>query len=244
MKRTKYLALVLVVAIMMMGAGYAYWTDTLVLQENITMGNLDVEWQRSDVVADANWKAGSKITNVFLGKDVEQDILVSNGFKILPNPLDKSKATVTLENVYPGAVIRWDGTIKNVGSIPVKFNNATIVFEEGDVNNPVLPWLEVTYQIDKSTVPTPGWNGWLGRIVSNWGVAPFPLSTLADKLNDSDGFKNTTLLTGEKLSFGSLDENVECIIISVREDAPNEIQNKSFSFTLDFEFIQANITTP
>lgn len=45
MKKTKFLALVLVVAIMMMGAGYAYWTQGLMISATVDTGILDVRFE-------------------------------------------------------------------------------------------------------------------------------------------------------------------------------------------------------
>lgn len=42
MKKTKLLALTLVVALMMMGAGYAYWTEALTIKTTVDTGDLNV----------------------------------------------------------------------------------------------------------------------------------------------------------------------------------------------------------
>ena len=54
MKKTKSLALVLVVAIMMMGAGYAYWTEDLTINTTVDTGILDVTFEEPANIDDEN----------------------------------------------------------------------------------------------------------------------------------------------------------------------------------------------
>lgn len=251
MKRTKYLALVLVVAIALMGAGYAAWNDTLILKNSIKTGNLNVEWVRSYTSPDENWFKGnawknysdaSTIDNHFFGGVSPQTITESNGFAEVKSTFNGNVATYEIEKLYPGAVFRWDGTIKNVGDIPVKFKEAKISYDNTDG---LLKYLEVIeYKINKGSAT----GQWMG-LVSLYGFHgkegmkdPFPLSKLAEKLNSDTNFKNTTLLTNETFSFGDPDaEEVECIIIRVKDNLPNEFQNKYFTFDLELIFGQANL---
>ncbi|SES87073.1 SipW-cognate class signal peptide [Natronincola peptidivorans] len=54
MKKSRFLALILVVAVMMMGAGYAYWTQDLTIENTITTGRLEVEFEGPELVLPNN----------------------------------------------------------------------------------------------------------------------------------------------------------------------------------------------
>ena len=56
MRKPKFLALALVVAIMLMGAGYAQWTDVLTIENTVTTGDMNVEFvDQSSSAFDGNY---------------------------------------------------------------------------------------------------------------------------------------------------------------------------------------------
>ena len=57
MKRTKLLALILVVALMLVGAGYAAWTDVIVHNTTINTGEFDIIFTRKFAKADVSYKS-------------------------------------------------------------------------------------------------------------------------------------------------------------------------------------------
>lgn len=101
MKRTKIIALVLCASIMLMGAGYAYWSDTLVINNTVSTGELNVEFQNTSVVGDPTnvatigWTKGAA--------DTADEI---------------NNVAITTSNMYPGAVVGLNTTIANTGTIP------------------------------------------------------------------------------------------------------------------------------
>lgn len=105
MKKTKFLALVLVVAIMMMGAGYAAWTDQLKINTTINTGMLDVHF-----VDEAELTLSEYVTG---NVGYQQDGSGDNDWDI---------ANVTLSNLYPGAKAEVTLKINNNSTIPVKMN--------------------------------------------------------------------------------------------------------------------------
>lgn len=44
MKKTKFIALALVIVTTLMGVGYAQWRDTLKIESTVNSGNLNVEF--------------------------------------------------------------------------------------------------------------------------------------------------------------------------------------------------------
>lgn len=110
MKKTKFLALVLVVAIMMMGAGYAYWTQDLTIENTISTGNLKV---------------------VFANQGLEVDDYMDNiNSKI---DLTDYNLNVDLKGAYPGADITISFDLDNEGTLGAHVRDFAIA--EGSVNS-------------------------------------------------------------------------------------------------------------
>lgn len=121
MKRTKFLALVLAVAVMLMGAGYAIWTDAITINNTVNTGHVNVTVQNGTIAFD----------ELVTGSAVVDTIDATN-----------HTAAVTLNNLYPGAVNTITIPYTNNSTIPVKFSAAPIV---GAVDNLALrPYISVT----------------------------------------------------------------------------------------------------
>lgn len=99
MKKTKYLALVLVVAIMMMGAGYAYWTETLVINSTVKTGKMNVRFSEASLVS------------------VEKDEKYATT-SLTPIGWNTKQLDLTVNKLYPGASYTFSNTVKNDGDIP------------------------------------------------------------------------------------------------------------------------------
>lgn len=108
MKKTKLIALTLVVAIMMVGAGYAAWTDQLNINTTVNTGRLDLHFVDEEVLTLDDHVTGQV--------GYEQDGSGDNDWDI---------ANVTLSNLYPGAVSKVTLKIQNNSTIPVKMNSIT-----------------------------------------------------------------------------------------------------------------------
>lgn len=108
MRKTKYLALVLVVAIMMMGAGYAYWTETLTIENTITTGELDFTFQNAKLISTSEW----------MDFDGESSVEVDTE--------DDNKVNIVLEDMYPGAEATFSFDLFNSGTMKAKLKNFVI----------------------------------------------------------------------------------------------------------------------
>lgn len=107
MKRTKVIALVLCAAIMMMGAGYAAWTDTLNVTNTVNTGHLDVQFV--DLPDETELTLPAYTTgNVAYAQDGigEWDI-----------------AHATINNVYPGGAFSIRYKMQNNSTMPVKISS-------------------------------------------------------------------------------------------------------------------------
>ncbi|MDR7855063.1 hypothetical protein [Tissierella sp.] len=109
MKKTKLLALTLVVAIMMMGAGYAAWQETLTINHNVSTGNVDVD------LANGNVAVYPK----------ENATAVDGLNRIATVVGSEQEATITLTNLYPGAKVVANIPVINNSTIPVKYLSTT-----------------------------------------------------------------------------------------------------------------------
>lgn len=117
MKKTKMIALTMVVALAMVGAGYAAWTDTLNFQQDVNTGHLDVHF------VDLNNEEVALVDPYMTAQsDYSMDV-ENNG----QNQWDNAK--LTINNVYPGAKYNIQVLMKNNSTIPVKFANVNSLWE-------------------------------------------------------------------------------------------------------------------
>jgi hypothetical protein len=117
MKRTKVIALVLCAAIMMMGAGYAYWTETITFNATVETGFLDVDCENEDTATFSDVEG-----------TIEDDVVATSSISPkhpdgistgIANDDDPAR-TITFSNLYPDckAVASFD--LINNSTIPVK----------------------------------------------------------------------------------------------------------------------------
>ena len=105
MKKSKLIIIVAIVALLVVGGAYAAWTSRTTISVNASSGEMDVAISATAV---------GKVSE-YVGFD-KSDISVYE---------DKKAATVTIENLYPGAEANATITITNTGTIPVKLSGAT-----------------------------------------------------------------------------------------------------------------------
>lgn len=107
MKKIRFITLALVVAVMLMGAGYAYWTQTLTISNTVTTGNLDVDF------------TAASVSNVSAYMDD-----TASGAQV--SPTDNNIINVTLAEMYPGASTTINFTLKNSGTMAAKINGFAV----------------------------------------------------------------------------------------------------------------------
>lgn len=103
MKKTRFLVLALVAAVMMMGAGYAAWTEDVTISNNVQTGELSVA-----------------LSN---GIAVVNDDLTNREATVVADLADEANsAQVKVTNLYPGAHVDVTVPVTNDGTIPVKLD--------------------------------------------------------------------------------------------------------------------------
>lgn len=124
----------MVFAIMLMGVGYAAWTDKVTLNTTVSTGVFDVDF-----------------TNVSASAINEPDIFgIDSQIKNLSGNLDATaidndtasdRIVVNAGNLYPGASFKVDAKVTNTGTIPAILNNVTAT---AGADAALLDLLEVT----------------------------------------------------------------------------------------------------
>ncbi len=105
MKKTRFLALTLAIAVMLMGAGYAAWTDQLNITNNVSTGHLDVHFvDIEDELSLSPYETGS----VTYSQDNEG------------GQNDWDTAVTQINNVYPGGKFTIKYRMYNNSTMPVK----------------------------------------------------------------------------------------------------------------------------
>lgn len=109
MKKTRFIAMVLAVAVMLIGAGYAWWSETVTLNTDVTTGVLDM-----DIVS--------------FEHEESQDVTVrsANGSIGLDED-DTDSLDVFIENLYPGAYGKAIIGIQNNSTMEVKIPARSLV---------------------------------------------------------------------------------------------------------------------
>ena len=162
MKKVKYIALVLVIMLAMVGGAYAAWTDTVVVDGRASTGNMKVVFTEADLSAGGPYEV---IDNAY----------VTDGGQ---------KLVVRMSKLYPRNDFLEDAEdedyayiwfqFKNVGTVPVVFDSATAVAAAGNQ----FP------NINRLKFGDPSFTATLGEIpgaLSVWSDAQGPILPGEDK---------------------------------------------------------------
>jgi hypothetical protein len=109
MKKTRLIALTLVVALMLMGAGYAFWQESMTINAAVETGELDFAFRKASFSGGEYVKGSAKV-------DKEDDNILHLEFK----------------NMHPSAYATVGFRMVNTGTIGLKVED--FVFEGDDSN--------------------------------------------------------------------------------------------------------------
>lgn len=116
MKGTKIIAGALVSAMMLTGAGYAYWTDQVTVANTVSTGELKVEFDEVSFL-------GVPILPYQLNVDTAGENYINGSIEHSAKTL-----TVSVGNMYPGSMSLFAAKIENKGSIPAVFDEVDLDF--------------------------------------------------------------------------------------------------------------------
>lgn len=226
MKKHKILVVALAMAVMCTGAGYAYWTQTLNIENTVTTGNMDVAFV---CYGDQDWDDGYISGNHSDLVDVDVD------------PADdRQSLEFTVGNFYPGAGASLDFVVKNTGSVAAKITtvNGTITqntalcnalnykFNKVKVYNFLgIPYREEIIDVEADNVPdlAAGLTGALNNII----LQPGDVLVL-----ESDGWFSTGI-GGEVAAPGYE-------ILMPNTISGNDFESETAKFNLALNFTQVN----
>jgi hypothetical protein len=212
-KRSKMLAIIMVLTFALTGVGYAAWTDTLYINGSVSTGNLDVQFDGEPwLPADAH-APFVKVT------------------KCEYNP-EKNICTWEVGNLYPGAWVKLDVQQKNVGSIPAKFNKATLRVTDDPAG--IANYLLCDAYFNGYRNPLNPWSGFGGIIQEDK-----PFKSLGTNMTNQ--LSNVVLDPGGWLNFDNPDDpddDAHCIWIKMKENAPNTTQDSTITFELKMDWTQ------
>lgn len=240
MKKTKLLAVVLVVSIILMGAGYAYWQQDLKINATVDTGYLNVQFAPSShVIGDVDgkiqlpkdlWKAITNPTD-FDGSEY-MDVSVSGSE-------DYHDVEFTFSDIYPGAGGYVSFKIVNTGTVPAKLTGVTHVILEGS------EWQDkFEYTIHNLVLVRKG-GRFLGFPYPDIDIvqAPITCSSFEDFVTKlSDLMDDYTLEPGDwwELNKGEIasERAGYSIVMPLGDSVNNELENQTFIFKLSVNFQQ------
>ena len=208
MKKTRLIIIGVVLALLLVGGAYAVWTSQANLLVNAGSGELDIEI--------------SKATVGEVSKYVE---FGSNSITISE---DKKSASISIENLYPGAEANSEFEITNIGTVPVALDKAVQkILEVIDTktnkkgSNDDMAALQMEYKcyvVDEK-----------GKVVEDIGTV-----TVQGNANNQALFENNDAVVepGHKVI-------LEMAIV-MKESADDNAENKLFKFSVTPFFIQSN----
>ena len=212
MRKTKFFSLALVMAVALMGSGYAYWTDTLTINNTVSTGELNVVFNDYESFTKGRDETGYPAY-------VYSDAQSKNG-EFASDVIKDGKVFVAkIGNLYPGAWGRVQGRIDNVGTIPavvdsveVKFTGKTETEFLTDAEQELVDTLLFTAGYEKFNshgTHTDGTDKWSW---TNGGDLDDSTTGLESKLN--------TMLSGVRLEPGQY----------LKLDIPEEHRQEAYAF--------------
>lgn len=126
MKKTRILAAALIASVMLVGAGYAAWTDKLTINSTVSTGELNVDFVQSCLTpvvgtSEESYAGNSKIITIpapYASAKIDS--------------WDKKQINITIKDLYPGSLSLLAAKIQNNGTIPAKFDKAEVIFNDKD----------------------------------------------------------------------------------------------------------------
>lgn len=244
MKKPKFIAIVLVLTIFLMGTGYAAWSETVTINNTVETGKLSVEF-----VDNHSFLFGiHPYAGVFDDK---------GGPNYLTAEIDHGAKTTTftVEDMYPGSTAFFEVLVENKGSIPAEFDYAKVNFLD-DCSDPMKEELVVFGGI-KHWRP-----GVLLPIEVKMIPFPFPWDSEDEivRLNELESILNSLLdgmelEVGDFITFDVTDEYKQqigayfedydmnsdnCLFFHLPTNVGSELENQTAKFEIKLNFKQFN----
>ncbi|HOJ10150.1 MAG TPA: hypothetical protein PK733_06110 [Clostridiales bacterium] len=213
MKKTKFLVLALAVAIMMMGAGYAAWSETLKLDATVNSTYLNIV-------------LGRATETTYVRDTIDDSALEGYGTKCKVYLYDNaggantnsSRAEVYFVNLFPGIKQKATITYKNDSKIPVKLTK--VVYSQFTDNGLLTASIPATVMLQTVNMNNGSW----------------PLQSLAGKTYTHNGEGSTPVINPEVvLQPGEVMTYIIEIELPIESENDSQLKNLSFDVTTTFE---------
>jgi hypothetical protein len=243
MRKTRFLALALVVAIMLMGAGYAGWTDYFDTTTTIDTGELAVDLVTGeDAYMDIYLleKGNGDPDNINNIRDNGVDFFEYVGDEseyynisctATPIPAEK-KLIFTFTDIFPGVLAGTSFELANTGTVPAAVQTVTFSAERNTNNAELYDALEgdmrfiLKHQDGSETqLFETGWHG---------------LAALGDIIKDK--LEGTVIQPGDILTTKDI-SGFNQVWFNLGKDSldGDEGENQSVEINMDFDFVQSNL---
>ncbi len=204
------------IAIMLLGTGYAYWTETLTINNTVSTGYLDVKF----IDADA-WDYDDSETFYTHRSNlvVAHKTIAADGKSI----------SLTVDNLYPGAGASLDFLVENIGTVPAKIGTVTGTVTKNQALADALDYYVDTVKLYSN-----------GRSQS-YEIDPIKADTveeLALKLQET--LDDIILNPGDKLYLYRNLEYPGYDIVMPASITGDDFENEELIFNLDLNFTQVN----
>lgn len=219
MKKVKYIALVLILALGLIGGAYAAWATNQNIVASVDTGHLDMEYTSLAIWADP------KVCGSHQLGATKCDTCYLTGSK---TGTGTNTATFTVGNLYPGVKPSLAMFCENKGTVPVKLADVKVTFDPAGSG----VWNYLHAQVNARYKPAGEWDRLIGQKA---GLA----RELAQLIKDAVG--DQVLNPGDQIRFGQETEPGS-IILWLDENTPNEFQGlEDITFTVEMTWQQWNL---
>jgi len=202
------------IAITLLGTGYAYWTETLTIENTVSTGYLDVKFIDADAGDYDDSETFSHRSNLV------------NAYKTIA--ADGKNISLTVDNLYPGSGASLDFLVENTGTIPAKIGTVT-----GTVikNQELADALD--YYVDTVKIYNGNWQ--------NHEIDPIKADTVEDlALKLQQTLDDIILQPGDKLYLYRSQEHPGYDIVMPASITGDDYENEQLIFDLGLTFTQVN----
>lgn len=215
MNSRKMIIAVITIAIMLLGTGYAYWTESLTISNTVSTGYLDVKFIDADVWDYDDSETFHHRSNLVIA----HKSIAADGQSI----------SLTVDNLYPGSGASLDFLVENTGTIPAKIGTVTGRVIENQALADALD-----YYVDTVGIYTSG-NRQL------YEIDPIKADTVEElALKLQQNLESIILNPGDKLYLYRSQEHPGYDIVMPSSITGNDFEDEQLIFNLDLTFTQVN----
>lgn len=242
MSKTKLIALILLLTVVLMGAGYAYWNETLTVIGTVTTGELNVEFLQYDNMDDIE-------SPYIMHNEGRIDYVES---RIAPFKISEDKHTLTagFKDVFPGMYYFIPFRMENKGTIPAVFKSCTVTSDIDDSTlgglseSSLLAQLRSNLKISNMELRVYNKDNIRTKTLVVVNGSTIPLSALESTLNNILMLNPIRLEPGDSLQLADTDGKISggFVRFLFSKDFTNDFQNKRFDVNINTEWKQFNET--